>query len=123
MKTRECKCTLGGKFQICSGSHNRLPDTYHNDCINTLADGTRCDHDPACHEEVEVSTSKSEPTYETRLRDELILAMLPAVYADAMKDAREGSGLFETDQWRTGLVLDAIYLADAAMQARKQGGE
>lgn len=62
------------------------------------------------------------PSYETRLRDEFAMAALPSIYTEAMRDAREGSGLLQDDQWRIGLALDSYAIADATMQARKQEG-
>jgi len=43
---------------------------------------------------------------------------MPAVYADAMHEARQGSGLMSDDQWRIGLARDAYALADAMLKAR-----
>lgn len=54
------------------------------------------------------------------LRDYFAAKALSAIYATAMAEAREGSGLFQHDDWRTGLVLDAYAMADAMLRAREQ---
>jgi hypothetical protein len=58
------------------------------------------------------------PSKGMSLRDHFAIQALPAVYADAMKEAREGSGLFQHDDWRYGLALDAYDMADAMLKAR-----
>ena len=52
------------------------------------------------------------------LRDYFAAKALPAVFAEAMAEAREGSGLFQCPEWRVGLALDAYKMADAMMKAR-----
>ncbi|MDR7094133.1 hypothetical protein [Hydrogenophaga laconesensis] len=54
------------------------------------------------------------------LRDHFAGCALPAVYAEAMQDARDGSGLFSDPEWRVGLALDAYTMADAMLKARNQ---
>lgn len=44
------------------------------------------------------------------------LKLLPAIYSDAMQTGEE-SGLFQHEDWRTGLCLDAFLLADAFEKA------
>lgn len=53
------------------------------------------------------------------LRDYFAAKALPAVYATAMEEAKEGSGLFQHDDWRVGLALDAYMMADAMIKARE----
>ena len=52
------------------------------------------------------------------LRDYFAAKALPAIYTTAMQDAREGSGLLQYDDWRTGLAIDAYAMADAMLKAR-----
>lgn len=52
------------------------------------------------------------------LRDHFAGRALPAVFAEAMQDAREGSGLFSDPGWRVGIALDAYAMADAMLKAR-----
>lgn len=52
------------------------------------------------------------------LRDYFAAKAIPAVYETAMKEASEGSGLLQYDDWKYGLALDAYALADAMMKAR-----
>lgn len=54
------------------------------------------------------------------LRDYFAAKALPAVYATAMEEAKEGSGLFQYDDWRVGLALHAYMMADAMLKAREQ---
>ena len=54
------------------------------------------------------------------LRDYFATKALSAIYATAMKEASEGSGLFQYDDWRIGLALDAYAMADAMLKARVQ---
>jgi hypothetical protein len=51
------------------------------------------------------------------LRDEFAMSILPAIYAEAMQETREGSNLFADDQWRMGLAIDAYMMADAMLIA------
>lgn len=53
------------------------------------------------------------------LRDYFAAKAFPAVYSVAMKEAGEGSGLFQHDDWPVGLALDAYRMADAMLQARE----
>ena len=53
------------------------------------------------------------------LRDYFAAKVLPSVYADAMKEASEGSGLFSIPDWRVGLAMDAYRYADAMLKARE----
>ena len=55
------------------------------------------------------------------LRDYFAAKALPAVYAEAMKDARKGSGLLKYDNWREGLAIDVYMMADAMIKARNEG--
>jgi hypothetical protein len=57
------------------------------------------------------------------LRDEIAMSILPAIYAEAMQETREGSNLFADDQWRMGLAIDAYMMADAMLIARGARGE
>lgn len=52
------------------------------------------------------------------LRDHFAGLAMPAVYAQAMRDAEQGSGLFQDPSWRVGLALDAYAMADAMLRAR-----
>jgi hypothetical protein len=52
------------------------------------------------------------------LRDYFAAKALPAIYIEAMQEAREGSGLFSHEDWRVGLALDAYTMADAMLKAR-----
>lgn len=52
------------------------------------------------------------------LRDHFAGLALPSVYASAMADAAQGSGLFSHPDWRVGLALDAYAMADAMLIAR-----
>ena len=52
------------------------------------------------------------------LRDEMAIEILPAIYAQAMQEVREGSNLFADDKWRLGLAIDAYMMADAMLIAR-----
>lgn len=52
------------------------------------------------------------------IRDYFAAKAVPAVYAEAMQEAREGSGLFQHEDWRVGLALDAYAMADAMLRAR-----
>jgi hypothetical protein len=52
------------------------------------------------------------------LRDYFAAEAMPAVYVSAMREAEQGSGLFQDDQWRLGLALDAYAMADAMLKAR-----
>lgn len=54
------------------------------------------------------------------LRDYFAAKALPAIYTEAMRAAMEGSGLFQYDDWRVGLALDAYMMADAMLKAREQ---
>ncbi len=56
-------------------------------------------------------------------RDELAAKTFPAVYAVAMKEAAEDSGLFQHDDWPTGLALDAYRMADAMLAVKKGGAK
>ncbi|VVE06872.1 hypothetical protein [Pandoraea terrigena] len=51
-------------------------------------------------------------------RDYFAAKVLPSVYENALQEAREGSGLFQHDDWRFGIALDAYALADAMLRAR-----
>lgn len=53
------------------------------------------------------------------LRDYFAAKALHPVYAMAMQEAREGSGLFMDADWRVGLALDAYAMADAMLKARR----
>ena len=55
------------------------------------------------------------------LREYFAAKAIPAVYATAMEEAKEGSGLFRHDDWRVGLALDAYMMADAMLKAREKG--
>jgi len=52
------------------------------------------------------------------MRDYFAAKVLPVIYDVAMREAEQGSGLFEDDQWRVGLALDAYMMADALLNAR-----
>lgn len=53
------------------------------------------------------------------LRDYFAAKAIGAVYAEAMADARDGSGVFSDPHWRFGLALDAYMMADAMLKARQ----
>lgn len=52
------------------------------------------------------------------LRDYFAAKAIPSIYMVAMKEAAEGSGLFQHDDWRSGLALDAYAMADAMLKVR-----
>lgn len=56
------------------------------------------------------------------LRDYFAAKALPSIYTVAVKEAAEGSGLFQHEDWRVGLALDAYSMADAMLVARAKGG-
>lgn len=53
------------------------------------------------------------------LRDYFAAKALPVIYTQAMEEAAEGSGLFQHEDWRMGLALDAYSMADAMLRARE----
>lgn len=53
------------------------------------------------------------------LRDHFAGRVLPAIYAAALAEATQGSGLFSDENWRVGIALDAYAMADAMLEARK----
>ncbi len=53
------------------------------------------------------------------LRDYFAAKAIPSVYATAMREAEQGSGLFQDEHWRIGLAADAYALADAMLAARE----
>jgi hypothetical protein len=54
------------------------------------------------------------------MREYFAAKVLPAIYQDAMTEARQGSGLLRLEDWRVGLAQDAYAMADAMMKARKK---
>lgn len=56
--------------------------------------------------------------YGLSLRDYFAAKAFPAIYAVAMKEAGEGSGLFQHENWPVGLALDSYRMADAMLKAR-----
>jgi hypothetical protein len=57
--------------------------------------------------------------YGMTLRDYFAAKAIPSVYATAMREAEQGSGLFQDEHWRIGLAADAYALADAMLAARE----
>ncbi len=53
------------------------------------------------------------------VRDYFAAKAMPAIYDVAMREAEQGSGLLEDDQWRVGLAFDAYKMADAMLRARE----
>jgi hypothetical protein len=53
------------------------------------------------------------------LRDWFAGQAISSVYATAMREAEQGSGLFQDEHWRIGLAADAYALADAMLAARE----
>ena len=52
------------------------------------------------------------------LRDYFAAKALPSVYAHAIEEAEQGSGLFNCADWRVGIALDSYSMADAMLAAR-----
>ncbi len=52
------------------------------------------------------------------LRDYFAANVIPTIYDVAMREAEQGSGLLDDDQWRVGLAFDAYKMADAMLRAR-----
>ena len=50
--------------------------------------------------------------FKQEIVSEIALQLLPTVYAKAI-DSAESSGLFQWDNWRDGVVIDAFMLAEA----------
>jgi hypothetical protein len=58
-------------------------------------------------------------TYGMTLRDWFASQAISAVYATAMREAEQGSGLLQDEHWRIGLAADAYKMADAMLRARE----
>jgi len=66
-----------------------------------------------------VVSSEGAVWYGMTLRDWYAGQVIPCVYATAMREAEQGSGLLQDEHWRTGLAADAYALADAMLAARE----
>lgn len=84
--------------------------------MSTICDGLPEDGGPAFPVVSELMGHCSGMT----LRDHFAIEALPAIYAQAMVEASDGSGLFSSPGWRVGLAMDAYMMADAMLQARKR---
>ena len=52
------------------------------------------------------------------LRDYFAAKAMPAIYKDFWDDVRAGRNTCVTEDWRTGLAIDAYEMADAMLNAR-----
>lgn len=76
------------------------------------------DTEPAMDRDTRETFSRTYSHGGMTLRDDFAAKAFPAVYTIAMKEASEGSGLFQHDDWPVGLALDAYRMADAMLKAR-----
>lgn len=66
------------------------------------------------------SLSQQEPTYEERLRDELAKEIMPSIFERRMMRI---TNIDTMDAVRREIADQSYAMADAMLQARKQGGE
>jgi hypothetical protein len=83
--------------------------------MSTITDGG-----PAFPMSYDNSLAYTYPSHQgMTLRDWFAGQVIPSVYTTAMREAEQGSGLFQDEHWRIGLAADAYALADAMLAARE----